>query len=139
MTKKQFKNLFKIFSFLLIIDYPLLPILLSGIAKKSFCEELDWISCGIITFSVTALVLLFWCLFWLVNYCVFYMDDYRGKKLKRDFKLPFYLYINYIQYSFKDSKMKPMIIASLLIILCLSVICLFFYELRNGFIYLQEK
>jgi len=134
MTKKQFINLFKIFSFLLIIDYPLLPIILSGINKKSFCEELDLISCGIITFSVTAVVLLFWCLFWLVNYGVFYMDDFGGKKLKRDFKMPFYLYINYIQYSFKDNKMKTRIIASLLIILCLSVIYLFFYELRNGFI-----
>ena len=131
ITKKQFKNLFIGFSLLLIINYPLLPLLSSLLFNNggSFCEDYSINICLFITISFVALVAFFWCIAWLINYAIFFMDDHRNQKLKNSFLLPFYLYIKYIQKSFKGSKVKSYSVALVLAIFCFGVIFLFFHEL----------
>ena len=129
ITKKQFKNLFIFFSLLLIIDYPLLPLLSSLISKKDFCEEYNTDICLLITLSFTAFVMLFWCVGWLLNYIIFFMDDRRNQEIKKNLLLPVHLYIRYIQGLCKNSAVRSSSIALVLIILCFGVVYLFFREL----------
>ncbi len=135
ITKRQFKNLFAGFSLLLIIDYPLLPFLLSLFYdnQENFCEEYSLGSCLLITLSFMGLIISFWCLAWLINYAIFFMDDYRNKKLKSNLSLPFYLYIKYTQKSFRNSRIKSSFAALILVILCFGAAYLFFHELSIFF------
>lgn len=131
ITKKQFRNLFVGFSLLLVIDYPALPFLSSLFFdnKENFCEDYSLGICLFITLSFIAVIGLFWCIAWLINYAIFFMKDYRDQKLNNDLLLPFYLYIKHTQKSFKNSKVKSFSVALVLAIFCFGAIYLFFQEL----------
>ena len=130
ITKKQFKNLFVIFSLLLVVDYPLLPFLSSLLLnnKRDFCEDYSINTCLFITLSFTITIIFFWCMAGLINYSIFFMKDYRNQKFKIGLSLPIYLYIKYTQKSFRDNKIKSYSVALILVILCFGIIYLFLRE-----------
>ena len=128
ITEKQFKKLFKILSLILIIDYPLLPFLLSLVERNTGCEY-NTLICISLTFLFVAIIAFFWCIIWLMNYITFFMNDYRNKNIKSNVWLPFLLYIKYVQNSYKDKPVQALSIKLILAIFCLGVICLFLYEL----------
>ena len=131
ITKKQFKNLFKIFSLLLIFDYPVLPFLSSSFFnhEQNFCEGYDISICLLITSSFILVIAVFWCVAWLLNYIIFFMEDHRNQKIKRNLLLPFYLYVKCNQTLCKDSTIRSASIALVLIILCSGALWISLYEI----------
>ena len=129
LTKVQFERLFKVFSLVLLIDYPALPFFTSFLKKESFCDGDDIVICTIAALLFMLIVICFWCVFWLMNYAVFFMDDYRGKQIERKISLPFFLYVKYLQNSFKNKPIQSFVLELILVLTCIGVIYLFLYEL----------
>jgi hypothetical protein len=131
ITKKRFIGLFKFFSLILFIDYPLLPILSSLKDGKSDCGYSP-LFCISIMLLFILIIAFFWCIIWFINYAVFFMEDYRDKKIEKNLLWPFYLYVKYIQNSCKNKSVQSNSIKLILAALCFGVICLFFYELISA-------
>ena len=74
ITKRKFKRLFQIFSLILFLDYPVLPLISEFIHKDYSCDEYEVLTCISVTLIFTALIASFWCVFWAMNYVAFYME-----------------------------------------------------------------
>ncbi len=133
INKKQFKNLFKIFSLILLIDYPILPFAVSYMQGDFGCEGYDAITCFSAALFFIVLIAFFWCMFWLMNYIAFFMEDYRRKDTDSKWMLPFYLYVRYVQSAYKGKIAQEFVMKLILVILCCVVLYLFFRELYNLF------
>ena len=129
MTKYNFLRLFRIFSLILIIDYPLLPISLSLLKKEPFCESnIEICLLSMILFFL--IIALFWCVIWFMNYAVFFMDDYRSKNYKIKMGLTV-AYVRYLQYSCRDKPMRMFFLSLLLLFVCLVVLAVLFAEIKG--------
>lgn len=133
ITKNRFIQLFKIFSFILLINYPLLPFLGYFLGeKKPWCED-DVLTCGSAILLFMFIIFLFWCIVWFMNYAVFFMDDYKHKKAKNKIVLPFYWYINYLQNAYRDRAVQSSSLKVILAVICCGDVYLLCYELFNLF------
>lgn len=133
VTKKSYKKLFKIFSLILLLDYPILPLVFGIIRSESGCEY-STITCITVMISMMMIIFIFWTILWLNNYIIFFLDDYKNKIPNKGlFNIP-YFYIKYVQSSFKGKLIQSFSNASVLLVVNFGVIYLFFYELYNAII-----
>ncbi len=129
ITKQNFQKLFRFFSLIMLINYPLLPFVSSMIGgDKSGCEE-GIIFCGIIALIFMSVVGLFWSAIWFINYAIFFMEDQRGKMIKTKLSSLPLLYVRYVQNSCKDKMIQSISMLVVLCLMCFGTIYLLFYEL----------
>lgn len=132
ITKNQFKKLFKIFSLILLLDYPILPFL-SSIGGDIKCDDYDILTCISISLFFILIVAFFWSMIWFMSYIAFFMEDYRSKDFKNKMSPPIYSYVKYIQNSYRDKLIQSLVMKLILILLCVGVFYLFMYEVFNIF------
>ena len=133
ITKEQFKKLFKIFSLILMIGYPIMPFLSSFYTGDTICEDYDTLTCVSVMLIFIVLIFFFWCATWLMCYIAFFMEDYRGKVAENKFSSIFYLYARYVQSSFREKLVQEVVIKLILTLLCAGVSFLFIRELLSLF------
>jgi len=133
ITKEQFKKLFKIFSLILMIDYPIMPFLSSFYTGDKICEDYDTLTCVSVMLIFIVLIFFFWCATWLMCYIAFFMEDYRGKVAENKLSSIFYWYARYVQSSFREKLIQEVVIKLILTLLCIGVSFLFIRELLSLF------
>lgn len=133
VTKRQFRRLFKVFSLILLINYPVLPFLSSFTQGDIECDSYDILTCVSVAFLFIAIIFFFWCMVWLMVYITYFAEDYRVKKINNNlYSLPL-LYVRHIQNSFRGKLIQSSSLILILCILCAGVVSLFFYEMLNLF------
>ena len=133
ITKEQFKKLFKIFSLILMIGYPIMPFLSSFYTGDTICEDYDTLTCVSVMLIFIVLIFFFWCATWLMCYIAFFMEDYRGKVAENKLSSIFYWYARYVQSSFREKLVQEVVIKLILTLLCAGVSFLFIRELLSLF------
>ena len=78
ITKKQFKKIVIFFSIILLLDYPILPWILSFLSKDYQCEY-DNLTCLGMSFALMTIVGLFWYLIVMANNIMFFTNYYKTR------------------------------------------------------------
>jgi hypothetical protein len=129
ITKEQYKKIITFFSIILILDYPVIPWLLSLLNKNYKCEYSVLVCFGL-SFFLISLVAISWYIVVKANYTIFFTDDYKARYNFTGFeKKPIFLLLLQCLFSKKyyfNSAIGKSLIAGTMILYCLSVLRFFF-------------
>lgn len=126
ITKRRFKKLFKGFSLILILVYPILPFLTSIIKNQPICDD-GVGSCIVISLLFVFIVWCFWCISWLINYVVFFIHDIseiRSGKLRI-----FSFYFEYIWKVGRNKRIRSSFL-EVLVVECFVVLLLLLIQIN---------
>lgn len=126
ITKKQFEKLFKIFSLILLLDYPILPLLETVINDKQVCNY-NAISYTMVFLAFILIIWCFWSISWLINYVVFFVYDIseiESKKLRI-----FSFYFKYIWKIGQNKKVRSSFL-EVLVIECFGVLFMLLFQIN---------
>lgn len=84
ITKKQAKLIFLFFSVLLLMDYPILPLLISILEGKNNCNDYDnLITCIGLSFLFFVIIQVIWFLIFYNIYETYFMSEEDKEKLRK--------------------------------------------------------
>ncbi len=130
ITKEQFKKLFKVFSLILFLVYPILPFLTNVVKNKQMMCSYGAINCIAISLIFIFIIWFFWSISWLINYITFFISDIseiENKKLKI-----FSFYFKYIWKVGQNKKVRSSFL-EVLVIECFGVLLLLLIQINNIF------
>ena len=128
--KKQAKLIFFLFSFLLIIDYPVFPLLTSVLeGKNNGCNGYSLSVCAGLMLLFSVFLGAVWCLIWRRIYIIFFMSE--DEKIKKRNSKFFFTRIRMKNLEYIDSMCKSKSRAStvmMIMFLCCGILWIFIYE-----------